>query len=363
MFESIACEKNKIEEEIHKLNSIQGAEIVLYGAGYCGHETLTLMRRRGINVKAVCDDGRSGQELDGKRISSISEIKPKENLRIYVTAGFNVKMKEKLAELGLLPYCQNIDFGRYDEEKENYEYFGKHIDEIDRVYQLLSDDRSKEIYKKLVQYRICRDIRILDGCKDDSPQYFPDTPDLRRYIDGDKHIFLDLGAYDGDSIMSFINYTGGYERIIAVEASKINYEKLIQNCKNLLNIRCINIGISDKHQLLPFAISDAKNSFVSENGKSFLETDSIDNILNGEKVTFIKMDIEGSEYDALKGAKETIIHNKPILAVSMYHLVDDLWRLLLQIEKTIPDLYEYYIRHYSPTVIETVLYAIPKYAI
>ena len=76
-------------------------------------------------------------------------------------------------------------------------------------------------------------------------------------------------------------------------------------------------------------------------------------------MTMVKMDIEGAEYDALLGMKGTLRFH-PILMVSMYHKVEDLFRLQLLIEKMCPGVYHYYIRHYSPTIIETVLYAVPK---
>lgn len=76
-------------------------------------------------------------------------------------------------------------------------------------------------------------------------------------------------------------------------------------------------------------------------------------------ITIIKMDIEGAEYDAILGMKQTL-RQHPVLMVSMYHVVEDLFRLQLLIEELQPGVYDYYIRHYSPTVIETVLYAVPK---
>ena len=72
------------------------------------------------------------------------------------------------------------------------------------------------------------------------------------------------------------------------------------------------------------------------------------------------MDIEGAEYEAIGGAQETIKKYKPVMAVSVYHFTEDLFRLCLEIEEIIPDQYDYFLRHYSPTMIETILYAVPK---
>ena len=173
-------------------------------------------------------------------------------------------------------------------------------------------------------------------------------------------VFLDLGAYDGDSLRGFIDYTGDqYKKIIAVEASRKNYEMLVKNTEMLPRVQCVNIGIHKEKGQIRFEVSDAKNSFASADGADVLDVDSVDHILNSEAVTTIKMDIEGAEYDAILGMEQTL-RNHPVLMVSIYHKVEDLFRLQLLIEKMCPNTYDYYIRHYSPTIIETVLYAVPK---
>ncbi|MBR5336534.1 MAG: FkbM family methyltransferase [Lachnospiraceae bacterium] len=364
MIDKIRNEGNRISDLLDELEQEGiGRKIVIYGAGYCGHEALSQLNDRKIPVYAVCDDGRIGQELDGFPVTDISEIKPDERLMIFVTSGFNEAMIGKLKDLGLYPYYVEADFGRYEPEKETYSYFSEHKKEVEKVYGLLSDDFSKELFVSLIQYRISRNATCLRGMMESTPQYFPDCPDLRNILPRgfEKHAFLDLGAYDGDSIQGFLHYVDGtYESIVAVEASEKNYEKLKNNCKNLVNSFCVNIGVSDSRKQLKFNISDAKNSFMSDSGEQVLDVDSVDNITEGKRVSFIKMDIEGAEYEAIRGARKTIRKYRPVMAVSVYHFTEDLFRLCLEIEKMIPDYYDYYLRHYSPTMIETILYAVPK---
>lgn len=348
---------NYVDEILRKLRRVGGA-ITLYGAGYCGHEALSLLSKHNITVKTICDDFRVGQYLDGIRITDIKSVVPSEELKIFITSGFNQKMKAKLQELSLIDYYHELDFGRYDPEKENYEYFADHIDEINAAYSLLTDEFSKKLFLNLVNYRISRDISLLDGMQESTPQYFPEYPDLRS---NQGHYFLDLGAYNGDSISAFLDYTGGfYGGIYAFEASRKNYEILVNNTRNMHDVQCFYLAVSDKKELVSFNVSDAKNSFADEHGQIKLQADSVDNVLAGKPVTFIKMDVEGAEFKALNGAEYTIKTQLPVMAVSVYHFVEDLFRLQLLIEEFCPGLYDFYLRHYSPTVIETVLYAIPK---
>ena len=317
------------------------------------------MEQHHIPVKAVCDDFRVGEDIDGYTILSLYHVRPDAQTVIFITSGFNTKMKERLSACNLLTYYYELDFGRYDAKKENMAYFQEHKEQIQQAWNLLSDSKSRKILQNLVNYRISRDLKYLTGMEEPN-QYFPPKEELSVVYGGGTDVFLDLGAYDGDSLKCFIDYVGGkYKKIIAVEASRKNYEKLVENTKDMPRVQCVNIGVYREKAQIHFEVSDAKNSFASEAGTDILEVDSVDHILNGEKVTAVKMDIEGAEYDAILGMREAL-QSHPVLMVSIYHKVEDIFRLQLLIEEMCPKVYNYYIRHYSPTVIETVLYAIPK---
>lgn len=349
---------NAVPECLRRLRA-EGNDVILYGAGYCGHETIALMRAYDIPIRAVCDDFRAGASLDGYEIIRLEDARPAENTVVFITSGYYAKMKEHLASLGLLPYYRAVDFGRYDAEKENATYFRTHEKSLQKAWKLLADGRSREVLENLVNYRISRDMAYLDGLEEEN-QYFPPKDEI-PLLRGEEDVFLDLGAYDGDSACGFIRYAEGkYKKIIAVEASQKNYAMLVQNTAEHPRIECVNIGIYREKTQLCFEISDAKNSFVSDAGGSVLDVDSIDNLFADQAITIVKMDIEGAEYDAIIGMQKTL-QQHPVLMISMYHVVEDLYRLQLLIEEFCPDVYDYYIRHYSPTVIETVLYAVPKH--
>lgn len=95
---------------------------------------------------------------------------------------------------------------------------------------------------------------------------------------------------------------------------------------------------------------------IDENGGVAIETISIDELLDGSEASYIKMDIEGAEYEALLGASKTIEKFRPKLAISIYHKEDDLWKLPYYLMKNYP-FYRFYIRHYTDITTETVLYA------
>jgi FkbM family methyltransferase len=140
------------------------------------------------------------------------------------------------------------------------------------------------------------------------------------------------------------------------ENLKVNISRYNDRVKN--KVVAYNYGISNEEKDIKYVDGNSFSS-ISEAGVVDGKVISLDKILDGEKVTFIKMDIEGAEMDALRGAKKTINNFKPKLAICIYHSTEDLWRIPLYIKKIVPD-YKIYIRHHTNLLYETVCYAIPK---
>ena len=125
---------------------------------------------------------------------------------------------------------------------------------------------------------------------------------------------------------------------------------------NYKNIEYITAGVYSHNDYLNFSISGGTDGMISSNGQISIPVCTLDKTLI-DSPTFIKMDIEGSEKEALKGARNCIQKNKPKLAIAAYHFASDLWELANQIRDLNSD-YKIYLRHYSETGLETVIYAV-----
>lgn len=153
-----------------------------------------------------------------------------------------------------------------------------------------------------------------------------------------------------------MGYDGDYEKIYALEPDKICYER----CKERLE-KEENAGVKDKIVLYNAAAwsKDGQIPFsgyrVKEEG--VVTSRSIDSIQDGGKVTYIKMDSEGAELEALKGAAESIRKWRPQMAICIYHKREDVYEIPLYILSLVPD-YKFYVRHYSTCQYETVLYCL-----
>ncbi len=225
-------------------------------------------------------------------------------------------------------------------------------------------NRVDEIKQKLVKELGVKEENICYGIYDfrnSQSQYFD------YFSPRDNEIFVDCGCYDGGTCMRFIGWCGekGYDQIYTFEADTENYPKCEKALSNIDKCKLYNYGIAREKNKVYFASRGFEtSSIISEEdakkkdfeGVSTIETISLDEVLEGKEITYLKMDIEGAEYDAILGAKNLIEKNHPRMAISIYHSPEDFVTipyLLLQLQ---PD-YRIVFRHYALDELETVMYA------
>lgn len=174
----------------------------------------------------------------------------------------------------------------------------------------------------------------------------------------ENEVFIDGGVYDGASSRDFVKWTNGkYEAIYGFEANPYCIEKCRRFYidKNIHDVEFIEKGLWNEKSRMGFAGDHSQSSRLSEDGNEVVDLDTIDNVLNGRRATFIKMDIEGAEYRALLGAEETIRKYKPRMALSVYHKPQDIIEIPALLYGYNED-YKFALRQYSSIADETVLY-------
>ena len=180
----------------------------------------------------------------------------------------------------------------------------------------------------------------------------PELPHLQH------EIFIDGGGYDGMSTVNFCKWAAGSWEVKIFEPEKKLQEKCQSNVVNIDHVEIIPNGLWNKKEILPFVYEGSASRIVDNaNGSGKISVISLDEYLQNKPVTFIKMDIEGSELNAIKGAEKTICKYKPKLAISIYHKPEDLIelpKLLLSFNNN----YKFWLRHYSLSWFDTVLYAV-----
>ena len=186
--------------------------------------------------------------------------------------------------------------------------------------------------------------------------------DLQQLYHDEEEVFIDAGCFDGETSLEFIKWCGGnYKKIYAFEPLDEGMKISKRNLKGYKNIELIKCALGDKEENVEFTYSfdGLMGARVAENDnqKTVVPVKSIDSVLNGKRATFIKMDIEGAELSALKGAQNTIKTYRPKLAISLYHKKQDIIEIPLWISQTMPE-YKFFLRHYSNKQWDFVLYCI-----
>lgn len=192
----------------------------------------------------------------------------------------------------------------------------------------------------------------------DPEQYF--SPDFMKYEE--QEIFVDVGCLNLGSSLKLKEYCKQLSKVYAFEPDPVNYECCMER-KHLLGRTetiVLPYGAWSEKTTLSFNSGLLGSSGLSDSGEgnTIISVVPIDEMIDAaDKVTFLKMDIEGSEQEALKGARQVISRNKPKLAICIYHKPDDMWTIPMYIKKLVPE-YKLYIRHHSTGPDETVLYAV-----
>jgi FkbM family methyltransferase len=224
----------------------------------------------------------------------------------------------------------------------------------------------------LLKFRLTYDINELQGMNDkQSDQYFEKFLGI-----SDNPAFLDVGSFDGFTTLKFIECYPNFTEVIAMEPQYDNFLKcklLFQNHPKSNQIRVVNAGVGSKSARFRVTGSGSTARLIDSEQvpirlhDSLIDVSTIDEMnlpkydKNGNRINWlIKMDIEGMEYDALIGASGTIKQNSPTLAICVYHSPIDMWRIA-DFVMSISTNYQVYVRHYSESIYETVMFFIPKY--
>ncbi len=199
-----------------------------------------------------------------------------------------------------------------------------------------------------------------------------------EYHHGDVHVkpnagnvVIDCGACWGETALYFAHETGAEGKVYAFEFIPANLDVFNINLNHnphLKNrIELVERPVWEKSDESLFYSDNGPGSSVSDTVRSHTDTQccktmSIDDLVSLRSIPsvhFIKMDIEGAEMSALKGAEKTIRRDRPALAISLYHKEDD----FITIPAYINELqlgYKFYLEHHTIHFWETVLFAIPS---
>ncbi len=330
--------------------------VFIFGMGDGALKILKIFEEYKISVAGffASDEFVRGHSFNGHLVHKLSEIeKSVEDFVIVLAfaAGYQ-SLYDKIISLSEKYTLYAPDVPVAGDGLFTYEYCLENAEKIQQVYDMLEDDFSKKVYADVINFKISGKIEYLDRCTTDKKEVYNSI--IRPSED---EVYIDLGAYNGDTVAEFLKYSRGYKNIVAVEPDRRNFRKLSKNTENLENIRLINAVVWNSNTQVCFSAKSGRQSAVNPTG-DMIDAVCVDLMPESNDATIIKMDIEGAEYEVLKGSKNTIMKNAPKLMISLYHRNEDMFELPLFIKSLNPD-YKMFIRHqlYIPAW-ETNLYCI-----
>lgn len=316
--------------------------IVLYGMGNGAEKTLNKLNEIGVEISGIFSSSgfKKNKTFMGHTVTDYENLKTNlGDFIILVCFGSHLpQVTSAIIELSKnhelyapdVPVCGNeifdIDFVRKNENK------------LKAVYNMLADEQSKKVFENTVYFKLSGKINYLLECESDRGEVF-------KLLDlNNNESFLDLGAFTGDTVQEFLNYTNGYDYITALEPDTRNFKRLCQNTADIKSINCINAAATNKVGEIMLSANHSRGN--SSNGKTVAVKGLTVDYLSQERLfTLIKADVEGDELNALEGALELIKGYKPKMHVACYHTAYDLFEIPLKVLEINPN-YKIYLRRH-----------------
>ncbi|MGB7605789.1 MAG: FkbM family methyltransferase [Lutisporaceae bacterium] len=324
-----------------------GQSLVLFGAGQHAHYVLNGLRDAGIEPNFFCDNNpqKNGTLFEGVPVISYPVLleKHKNSIIIITSLDYKTEIATQLKHDGLA-WVDNDIIYLMEVYKDIY----------NKAFNLFEEELSKRVFYERILHCITEDPKWLIPIRSQSTQYF--EKDIIKLFNDE--IFIDGGAFTGDTVEEFLRQTDGkFDKIYSFEPEVSKHVDFYKVAGDSDRIKLLPYGLWSKDTLLQFDSRNTAGSMISDSGDTTIQVTSIDKTLNGKPATFIKLDIQGAELEALEGARETITKYKPKLAICVYHKTLDIVKIPIFLKSIVPQ-YKLYLRHYGDTVLETVLYAV-----
>jgi FkbM family methyltransferase len=357
----------------------EAGAVILYGAGQIGREVCRVLTKEGIRVICMLDRRASeGDRYLGVPIYTAESCpldpQRRSSLPVVVTI-FNrdVDIPElalALRGMGFTRIVSFVDLHAHFSDALGDRFWltdrgdvESHENDIAAAEGVLADEESRAQYRAFIALRRSG---VFDPRVNPRPQdahYFPS--DIPQWLSSGPVRLVDCGAYEGDTLEQMIAASVQIETSAHFEPDLRNFAGLVRRVRRLRTrlggpIVLWPCAVSDRSGMVSFCSGLDEASGVSEDGQTNVTAVALDDVLAGWRPTLIKMDIEGSELEALCGARQVIAESLPSLAISVYHRPDHLWRIPLMLASW-PELegYRYYLRSHGFNGFDTVLYACP----
>jgi FkbM family methyltransferase len=310
--------------------------LVVYGLGAVGEKIVDDLTAHGVQIDLILDRGRSGQTYRGIPVSSLDQCADGRLAGRPVMIGLHnhyvdvnqlygdlrsagagtvltpANLRQLVPDTAIRPgYWLDLDF--------DYE---AHEEDFGRLAGLLADERSRQVLDAILRYRASGDLA---HCPEPSlaDEYTP--LDIPRYAGPLK--LIDCGAFTGVAIHKFLKAGYDVESFVAFEPDPANFDKLAGRDFPVRRRLCLPLGTWSKTTQFKFASDSTMGSCLSDEGNVTVQCVAVDDVVAGEEVNLVKLDVEGAEIETLRGMERLIRDQRPNLLLSVYHTPGHLYEI------------------------------------
>lgn len=345
--------------------------LVLFGTGQFGQWVLERLRNAGVEPLCFSDNNpaRWGSQVNGVAVLSPSDaIQRFGRTALFIVSVYNGSAaRRQLRELGcsrVLP--ATLLFWKYPHRFmpelgiDVPERLLESVEQIRECFALLADEPSRQELCDQIEWRYWMRPEYLPLPSNQGELYFPSE----LVAEVDEEVLVDCGAFDGDSIRSFMRRKQNFRHVYALEPDATNLENLLASVEQLPaeirgRITVWPYALGDKDEKVYLVETHDVASKVSSSSEGVaIESRKLDSLPWQFRPTYIKMDIEGSEPCAIAGGAALLKNELPVLAICLYHRSEHLWQIPNLIYSLAPD-YSLYLRRYAEDCWEQVCYAVP----
>ncbi|MCQ2440947.1 MAG: FkbM family methyltransferase [Clostridia bacterium] len=318
--------------------------IVLYGMGNGADKIIAELEKHGISISGVfASDGFVREKyFHGLKVEHYSALKSRFGDMIVLLC-FGTSLDDVIENINKIALEQELyapDVSVCGDTIFDSEYVRKNEDALKYVYSLLADDLSKKTFYDTVMYKLSGEIKYLYDCEVSENEPYENFLKL-----GKNETYVDFGAYRGDTVLDFLSRVDNYTHIYAVEPDRKSYNKMCLILKDIKNIKLINACASDVCGNISFDMDGSRASAIKDGGV-LIPSVTLDTVSNNQKITLVKMDIEGAEKQAIIGGKQIIRQFKPKMQIACYHRSEDLTDIVQSVLSIRND-YKIYMRHFK----------------
>jgi FkbM family methyltransferase len=330
--------------------------IFIYGMGDGALKIMAVFEKYGIPIAGffASDEFVRGHSFEGHLVHSLSQIEKLIDDFVIVlafAAGYK-SLYDRINEIASKHILLAPDVPVAGDTLFTYNYYLENKDKFEKVYDMLADEESRKTYENVINFKISGKIDYLNDCTSPKEDVWSRIMPLRE-----ESVYVDLGAYNGDTVLEYAEVSGNkYKAIYAFEPNAKNFRKLKKNTEALRDVTLFNAGAWSDNGVINFTSNEGRMSHASDFGEKETEVLSVDKAVP-EQASLIKLDVEGSEREAIIGAKGHISGGADVIS-ALYHRSEDLFDIPLLLKSIAPDL-KLYVRHqlYIPAW-ETNLYAV-----